>query len=249
MSALALKLTAMLIMLVDHTGVVLYHAGLIARPLYRVMRVIGRGAFPIFCFQIVEGAKHTKKKWFYFLRILALAFISDVVFDFALFSKWWDLKHQNVFFTLALGLLVVFVIQWAASLRGKKIVLGILAAGASAAAAALFASKALYTDYGASGVLQIAVMGLLVLPLERIPWAMERAVSERMIRVLVCAAAITVCAWICKGTEWWAYYALIPIALYNGRKGYKSKALQYALYFFYPLHLLALGLIFILPRM
>ena len=50
MSGLALKLLAMLIMLIDHTGVVLFRAGLIARPLYRVLRIIGRGAFPIFCF-------------------------------------------------------------------------------------------------------------------------------------------------------------------------------------------------------
>lgn len=248
MNALALKLLAMLIMLVDHTGVVLYHAGLIARPLYRVLRVIGRGAFPIFCFQIVEGAKHTKRKWFYLLRLAALAFISDVTFDLALFSTWWDLKHQNVFFTLALGLLVVFVIRWAASLSGKKAILGALAVVFTTAAASWLAAF-FNTDYGTAGVLQIAVMGLLVVPLERHPWAMERAVSERAIRVVVCALAITVCAWLCGGTEWWAYYALVPIALYNGRKGCNSKALQYALYFFYPLHLLALGLIFILPRM
>ncbi len=248
MNALALKLLAMFIMLIDHTGVVLRHAGLIAKPLYRAMRIIGRGAFPIFCFQIVEGAKHTKRKWFYLLRLVLLAILSDVFFDLALFSNWLDFKHQNVFFTLSLGLIIVYVIQWAATLRGKKIILGVLASGVSAALLSYLASKFLHTDYGASGVLQIAVMGLLVLPLERIPYLQERAFSVRMIRVLVCAAAITVCAWICKGTEWWAYYALLPIALYNGKKGYHSKVLQYSLYLFYPVHLLILGLIFILPR-
>ncbi len=248
MNALFLKLLAMLIMLVDHSGVALYRAGLIARPLYRVMRIVGRGAFPIFCFQLAEGAKYTRKKWFYLLRIAVLAFISDAVFDLALFAKWWDPGHQNVFFTLALGLLVIYLIQWAASLRGWKLIAGSAAACVVFVAACTFADY-IHTDYGSAGVFQIALMGFLVLPLEQIPWLSERAFSVRMIRVAVCALAITVCAWMLQGTEWWAYYALLPIALYNGKKGYQNRVLQYGLYFFYPLHLLLLGLVFVVLRL
>lgn len=244
MNALFLKLLALLLMLVDHSGVVLVRLGLIGMPLYRVMRIIGRGAFPIFCFQLAEGAKYTKKKWFYLLRILVLALVSETFFDLALFAVWYDPYHQNVFFTLALGLVTVYMIQWASKLRGWLIAAGGAAACIVLTAASLLAKYVLRTDYGASGVLQIAVMGLLVLPLERIPYLSERAFSIRLIRVIVCACAITVCAWLLGGTEWWAYYALLPIGLYNGKKGYRSRALQYGLYFFYPLHLLILGLIF-----
>ncbi len=249
MSALLCKILAMLIMLVDHSGVALYRAGLIARPLYRAMRIIGRGAFPIFCFQIAIGAKYTKKKWFYFLRIVLLAVISELVFDLALFATWRDPTHQNVFFTLALGLVCIYTLQWAYSLKNKLKIAGFAAFLCVTAAACFLAERVLYTDYGWAGVIQIAVMGVIALPVEKAPYFRERGFSERFLRIVICAAAIAVCAAICTGSEWAALYALVPIGLYNGKKGYSSRILQYSLYFFYPLHLLILGLLFVLPRM
>ena len=47
--------------------------------------------------------------------------------------------------------------------------------------------------------------------------------------------------------EYWALLALLPIGLYNGKKGYSSKGIQYGFYAVYPLHLLILALLFVLP--
>ena len=44
-------------------------------------------------------------------------------------------------------------------------------------------------------------------------------------------------------TQEWAVLAILPIALYDGRKVTKSKAVQWGFYLFYPVHLLALYLI------
>ena len=38
--------------------------------------------------------------------------------------------------------------------------------------------------------------------------------------------------------------SLIPIWLYNGKKGKKNKILQYLFYWFYPMHMLGLYLIY-----
>ena len=40
-----------------------------------------------------------------------------------------------------------------------------------------------------------------------------------------------------------AVFALIPIWLYNGKKGHSSKIMQYGFYAFYPVHMLILYLI------
>ena len=229
-------------MLVDHAGVALYHSQRIGWVLYRVMRITGRLAFPIFCFQLIEGARYTKKKWWYLLRLVILAVISEAFFDRTLFGSFWDPGHQNVFFTLALGLLSVFVLQWAIARPKKKWAVTIPLFLAALAALSLLAELVLHTDYGAAGVLQIGLMGILLLPFDGLR---KRGFPDWLIRVLGCIPGILVCAAICGGSEWFAFAALLPIALYNGQKGYSSKVLQYGLYFFYPVHLILLSLLLI----
>ena len=52
MSGFWLKILAMISMLIDHTGMVLF-------PQMQGLRVLGRLAFPLYCFLLAEGAVHT----------------------------------------------------------------------------------------------------------------------------------------------------------------------------------------------
>lgn len=45
------------------------------------------------------------------------------------------------------------------------------------------------------------------------------------------------------GIEWFAAFAVIPIVMYNGRKGKQTKVIQYGFYIFYPAHLLILAVV------
>lgn len=66
-----LKCIAMVCMLIDHTGAVLF-------PQYRILRMVGRLAFLIYCFLLVEGAMHTRNIRRYELRLLLFACISEI---------------------------------------------------------------------------------------------------------------------------------------------------------------------------
>ncbi len=117
-----------------------------------IIRMIGRPAFPIFCFLLVQGFVHTRNVKKYAVRLGIFALISEIRFDLALRITPFYWKHQNVFFTLLIGLLAIWFMKkfqnrlWA---RVSGLLIG-------AAAAEL-----LCTDYGAFGIALIVLLYLL----------------------------------------------------------------------------------------
>ena len=124
-SGTALKTIACITMLVDHIGASCIEAGILtpgldsgtlsrdtlsAYPLYRldmVLRFTGRLAFPIFCFLLVEGFVHTHNVKGYLGRLVLFGLLSEVPFDLAFFRTPFDFSAQNIYWTLALGVLAM----------------------------------------------------------------------------------------------------------------------------------------------
>lgn len=111
--------------------------------------VIGRIAFPLFCFFIVQGFIHTRNRMKYALRLFIFAFISEVPFDLVSSNMVFDMRTQNVFFTLFLGLAALIIIEKFANRPFIRII-GTLAC--------IFAAKYLRTDYDMFGVMLIILM-------------------------------------------------------------------------------------------
>ena len=204
------------------------------------MTYAGRIAFPIFAFQIAEGARHTSDFRRYALRLLAFACVSEIPFDLMYASTAFYPFHQNVMFTLLLGLLAVRGLERTREERTVKAaalgVLGLLGAW--------LAWTAGMTDYGGMGVLTVAVFCVFRnFPLARLGQAVcllllnmvffrgEYVSLDLLGRVLELQ------------TQGLALLALVPIWLYGGEKGRGGRVLQYGSYAFYPLHMLALYLI------
>ncbi|MEG2455635.1 MAG: TraX family protein [Oscillospiraceae bacterium] len=238
-----LKLIAMTSMLLDHTGAVLVERVLFRRGMMeavdpesfqaflaanaglycadQMLRFVGRMAFPIFCFLLVQGFLHTHNLKKYLGRLFLFALISEVPFDFALAGKPCDWSLQNVYFTLFLGVFTLAGIrmaeekaQWHVAWR---VALGLLCTVLGAGAAAL-----LDTDYGFLGVLAIVTLYLL-----RDRKTLSAGAS---CTVLCCVAVIEV----------FSFASLLPLSRYNGKKGSNQKWL---FYLFYPAHLLLLYLL------
>ena len=88
LSGFILKILAIVFMTFDHIGVFMHHNG-IAGDFATILRIFGRLAFPLFIFLLVEGVRHTKCIWKYFLRlgILGIAFFLGQLFYYLFISK------------------------------------------------------------------------------------------------------------------------------------------------------------------
>lgn len=240
-----LKIIALVTMLIDHIAAALLermissgwigayqgHGNIFADNIiiiYIVMRFIGRLGFPLFIFLLVEGFEHTRNKYKYLVRLSVFALISEIPFDIAfnldcrevLSGKIIEFTYQNVFFTLAIGLLVlicIFRVEQSDmnSVLKRICMILILLTGMAAA-------KVLHTDYSWVGVLAIFVMYMF-------RKNKVRAANYTCITLLLSS-----------GSEITAFLILPLIAAYNGMRGIK---LKYVFYIFYPLHLLIIGLI------
>lgn len=104
LSAAALHIIAMALMLMDHLWATLL-------PAQDWLTCAGRLAFPIFAFMAVEGYFHTRNRKRYALRLLLFALLSEVPFDLMYGGTWFYPVHQNVIWTLLLGLLGVHLME------------------------------------------------------------------------------------------------------------------------------------------
>ena len=144
-----LKLLAIVSMVVDHTGAVLF-------PQYRLLRLIGRAAFPIYVFLLVEGFFHTHSRPKYLLRLSVFALISEVPFDLALYSQAFNGYRCNVFFTLAIGMVLMMLadkLVQSPPASPKELPQALFAVALLMGCFCL--ADWLKTDYGAAGVLAI----------------------------------------------------------------------------------------------
>lgn len=158
-----LKLVAVFTMLLDHaaSGILEYYLQYVPlnndvwELLYRInsdLRVIGRIAFPLFCFLMIYGFIHTHSRLKYAGNLLLFALLSELPFDF-LFYDGIDFAHQNVFWTLLIGLLMIWALE-AVNQTNIKMILK-CAASLPVIAAGIKMSMVLNTDYAWTGVLLI----------------------------------------------------------------------------------------------
>ena len=220
-----LKVFAMISMLVDHTGATVishmrYSSWIANYPwlaahimqIYKFTRRFGRLAFPIYCFFIVEGYFRTRDVKKYLTRLLVLAVISEFPFDYALHHGQPLMTKQNVYWTMVIGLLVIWAINdWFRGMTAVQLIIMING---------MLLAKFLRTDYQYHGVFLIELLYIT---------RFSRAIQS------LCGGAYL---------EWYEGFptplSMLLTFFYNKKKGRPMKLL---FYFFYPVHLMVLGII------
>ena len=261
MSAFSLKIIALAAMLIDHVGAVFPGAPF-------EFRLIGRLTFPIFVYLIAEGFRHTRSPEKFLLRLLAFAIISEPFYDWSMnrahnirygLSPWHVdfLSRTNVFYTLLLGGLSIFVFRYVYNAFTQGINSGInpeastaqrreayLAVGAVTALFTLgfmWVADALGTDFGGFGVLFILLM-YVVKP------------APKWLRLTVMATmCVLLHRWVFQGLWhgtplpdgfYWFFPAtllsVLLVALYSGKRG---PSLKWLFYISYPAHLAILAVL------
>ena len=232
MSGSTLKLLACLFMLIDHIGSKLF-------PQYRILRIIGRLAFPIFAFCIAQGCRYTRHKGKHF----ALIFGFGVLWE-ALLIGYYGEWEGNIFLTFSLSIVLIYLWQWVK----KRWCTCNFAWGA--ALAVMYATvivgvwiltEHLHFEYRFYGVLAAPMTAAFDHQSGQAPAWMKRFDTLPM-KLLMLSAALIMVAWpIGKTVQIYALCAIPLLAFYNGKAG--NPRLKYAFYVFYPAHLIVLGLI------
>lgn len=242
-SADMLKLTAMITMLIDHIGAGILEYLIIQIPLSaetnsllitinQLLRLIGRIAFPLYCFLLVQGFQHTKNRWKYAGSLLLFALLSEYPFDF-IFSDGLDFSSLNVMFTLLIGLLTL----WGIEKAGTKIILQIFIATIG-----IFIAAILHTDYSWMGI--ILILSLYFLRKNRF-WQCTISFILFFSALVFRSAGFYDSVWLSAMHQLSSEYTLIfsfwMMYRYNGKRYLKRG--KYLFYLFYPAHLLLLGAI------
>ncbi len=289
MSVFVIKLLAIMSMLIDHFAIYLRYKLLISVNMYSVMRSIGRFAFPVYAFLIVNGYQKTHDVKRYLTRLIAFAAISQIPYTllenvfmyasgdlvFNLSTRWfvclifivvvavawltavradWSViwpvlaltlavlrveyrgvmilgEELNVFYTLALGLAVIAVLD-AATREERDYVKLLMQAIALFGAGFLIMDNA---DYGLLGVALIVAIWI----------ARDSVFSQAGILALWCVVKFLIYG-NGMGRFIGGICCLIPVFLYNGKLG---KPLKLGFYAIYPVHLAILGALVVYHRL
>lgn len=218
-----LKLIAIITMTIDHIGVVF------GTPFYNLLRAVGRLSFPIFAFLLTEGYVHTKSFSKYFLRLLVLAVISEIIYDYVFFGSFIYRGANNIFFTLALGLLTLFLLDKSKSLIKiyfkDKVDLFIILPITYLLIIVIMGLIGEFLNFS-YGMLGILVISFFYLFKDNFPLVVISVTLSTLI--------------LGEGIQYFSLFSLILIYFYNQKLGMKCKLF---FYLYYPLHILVLGFI------
>lgn len=235
--AFKLKIIAIIAMFINHSGYVFaYQLMSISIYLYIVTLWIGRLTFPILAFLLVEGFKYTKNLKKYFFRLFIFWIISIYPYYLVFTANNRDFKYidliNNVFFTLFISLLVLFL----CSKTNNIVIECIIVIG--------FAILTYWSDWGFMGIfmvfgfykikdptykkiIPVIYTGILFF-IKMLPEYMNNPFAFPMSFLLSSLGV----------------FLAIPLLIkYNGKRGINSQVVKWSFYIFYPAHLLILGII------
>ena len=226
MTSFALKVLGVLALIVDLVVDAYFSAAILPR-------IFGRMALPIFAFLIVEGFRKTSNHKFYLYRLLIFAFLAEVPYDLFYSGVTVDLGSQNFLFTLVLGYVALCLYASQKDRSSGTMMLPLLCA---------MGATILKTQYSLFGVILMFFFYTLGNEPKKLALSIglvSLAMTFPAVMVMLSGGMIAnLDIFLLLTINMWMLLAVIPLSMYNGQLGRKSKRLPF--YWSYPLVLLLL---------
>ena len=215
------------------------------------MNLLGRLAFPIFAFMLVEGFYKTKNRSKYLKRIFIFAVISEIPFNLLVSTSVFGspsifFPYNNVLWTFGIALYMLVLFE---KIKNKdnlpvtvkifgKIIISILA---------MFITHLIGSDYLEYGIMTVLVFYFFrsrkwwnfVAQVILLTWINIFLIPRYDFSFYLFGNKIY------APVQSFAIFSLVFIWLYNGKQGIHNKITKYMFYSFYPLHLLLIVMIYI----
>lgn len=234
LTSVHLHIIAMICMLLDHVWVVVTPKNM------DWLNCVGRIAFPIYAFLIVEGYFKTKDRSKFFKRLLITAVISEIPFNLMISGSILFPLAQNVIWTLAFGILFIHIFE---SIKSKHIVL-IIAVGIISFEIIKIIGTLFMIDYGYAGIYTVLVFYLFR---QKNLWNLTLQILSLTVIINVLGGYTYELAlsngFISFPRQAFMIIALIPIWMYNGEYGESPQYFKEIYRSFYPVHMILLSLI------
>ena len=266
LSAFWLKIIAMVTMIFDHIGaIILFHYSInepssFLASLYEPFRIIGRFSFIILAFLVVDGVKHTSNKIKYLSRLLILSLVMTL--GELCFTHTYS---GNPITTLFLGALTIVLLNLP---KFYKLTACIPCIYVILSDLDIIPFKNEYGIYGFFLIIgfYLSLIGAKFL-LEYYSSVnnldIEIFANEQMIHkyrlIISCIFIFSYnLAWYLIYPSWnniplidmslqvYSTFAIFPLFIYSGKRGYNSKWFQYGCYIFFPAHILIIYFISLL---
>lgn len=227
LSSFQLHLFAMLFMLIDHIGTVFF-------PFNFTFRYIGRLAFPIFCYLLVQGFYKTSNKKKYFLRLFLFAIISEIPFDLVFNNSFDYMSSQNVLWSFCISFSMMCIIE---RLKYKYVYLFPFVIFIFS-----FIAYLLKVDYSWYGVLTVLIFYITYDSNVYLRYILQ-FIGMVIINSILFKGTLVIYGEISLYTQFFAIFSLFFIWLCSGKKEKYNNYIKYFNYFFYPIHMIFLYLL------
>lgn len=219
-SGAQLKYLAFISMLIDHVNnaivTPMLDGGGFLLYLSNIFSILGRIAFPIFIFFIVEGFFKTSNRKKYLITLLIFGVISEVPFDMFTSKTFFDPHWNNMMFTLALCLITIWIIDSIKNKLDNKVLWYVIS------------------------IIIVILFGFLAMQLS-LDYDYHAIVVAYLFYIFYDKPMLGAgLGYLSIIKELYSFLGFGMTLTYNGERGRQYKWLNY---FFYPVHILILGIL------